>query len=184
MTGFTLFDPSDRVIVLSFATTTLPELHLRLFDLLGLCFFRLGLVKHQFFKVEPRLQVLLQTLFALRTILRHGYLVAPILEIKWAHPVRLLLLFLSTLGHFTQRCLYEKLLKLESFLVFEKLELLLTMITPFLHYVENFAVRTAPHRLFWLNYGLVKSLRFLVVGFWLHDTKIGLGIWGLRLHLL
>ena len=35
VTGFTLFDPSDRVIVLSFATTTLPELHLRLFDLLG-----------------------------------------------------------------------------------------------------------------------------------------------------
>ena len=35
VTGFTSFDPSDRVIVLSFATSTLPELHLRLFDLLG-----------------------------------------------------------------------------------------------------------------------------------------------------
>ena len=51
-------------------------------------------------------------------------------------------------------------------------------------HVENFAVRTAPHRLFWLNHGLVKSSRFLVVGFWLPDTKIGLGIWGFWLHLL
>ena len=36
MTGFTLFDPSECVIVFSFATATLPELHLRIFDLLVL----------------------------------------------------------------------------------------------------------------------------------------------------
>jgi hypothetical protein len=148
------------------------------------CLFRLWLTEHQLFKVEPRLQVFLQTFIALRTILRHGYLVAPILEIIWAHPVRLLLLFLSTPDHITQRCLFEKLLKLAAFHVFKKLDLSSTVITPFFHYVENFTVRTAPHHLFWLNHGLIKSSRFLVVGFWLSNTKIWYGIWGFRLHLL